>query len=268
MNVNIEIKSAIDGNKEALENIVGFIQDDIYYLSLRMLANPEDAKDATQDILIKVITNLSSFKFNSAFKTWVYRISANHLFTRKNESNRFTFETFKTDLESDLSEPTSDNGPEHLTMLNELRISCTVAMLLCLSPSNRMVYILGHILEVEHQEGSEILSVSKDNYRQKLSRSRTELTTFMQNSCGLVNNKNRCSCPKKLNGAIQRGRIQTNHNFFSRNELYSYSEIKNKAQETSLALRAPFLQKSIQHYTFPMHFHEIIESLTHISSTK
>jgi len=118
MNVNMEIKNAINGNKESLENIVSFIQNDIYYLSLRMLANREDAKDATQDILINVITSLSSFRFNSTFKTWVYRIGANHLLTCKKNSTKLTFETFKTDLESDLSETHSDDSPEHLMLLN------------------------------------------------------------------------------------------------------------------------------------------------------
>ena len=67
MHIDTHIKQAIDGDKLALEKVIIFIKDDIYYLALRMLANPEDAKDATQEIIIKIITKLSSFKFKSAF---------------------------------------------------------------------------------------------------------------------------------------------------------------------------------------------------------
>jgi len=83
MKIEFLVKRAIEGDKVALKGIIESIQDDVYYLALRMLANPEDAQDAAQEILIKVITNLSSFEFKSKFKTWVYRIAANYLISNK-----------------------------------------------------------------------------------------------------------------------------------------------------------------------------------------
>jgi RNA polymerase sigma factor (sigma-70 family) len=83
MEIENLIKEAVNGNKTALEGVVASIQDNIYYLSLRMLANPDDAQDATQDILIRVITKLSSFRFDSKFNTWVYRVASNYLITEK-----------------------------------------------------------------------------------------------------------------------------------------------------------------------------------------
>ena len=63
---------AKDGNKKSLEAIVRRIQDRIYGLSLRMLYRPEDAEDATQEILIKIITHLDSFEGRSKFSNWAY----------------------------------------------------------------------------------------------------------------------------------------------------------------------------------------------------
>ena len=134
MGIEKLVAEATKGNKTALEGIVVAIQDNIYYLALRMLVNPEDARDATQEILVKVITNLSAFRFESHFNTWVYRIAANYLISEKKaceKASGLTFEVYKADLESDLQEPDNwKDSPQYEVLLNELRISCTMAMLL------------------------------------------------------------------------------------------------------------------------------------------
>jgi len=72
MKIEQLVEKSVSGDKQALEAVVNLIQKDIYNLSLRMLANPDHALDATQDILIKIITSLSSFKNESLFKTWMF----------------------------------------------------------------------------------------------------------------------------------------------------------------------------------------------------
>ena len=57
------VTEAVQGSKDALEEIVSQIQQTFYSLSLRMLFNPEDAKDISQEILITVITNLQGYRF-------------------------------------------------------------------------------------------------------------------------------------------------------------------------------------------------------------
>jgi len=57
------VTEAVQGSKDALEEIVRRIQKPVYSLSLRMLFNPEDAKDISQEILISVITNLQGYRF-------------------------------------------------------------------------------------------------------------------------------------------------------------------------------------------------------------
>ena len=80
---NEELKKLVDqavaGDKDALETVILSVQDLVFNLSLRMLGTFPDAEDATQDILLKIITHLSSFKGDSAFSTWVFSIAANHL---------------------------------------------------------------------------------------------------------------------------------------------------------------------------------------------
>ena len=73
------IGQATAGDKAALETVLSGVQDLVFNLSLRMLGTFHDAEDASQDILLKVMTRLSSFKGESAFTTWVFRIALNHL---------------------------------------------------------------------------------------------------------------------------------------------------------------------------------------------
>ena len=72
-----------------------------------MLWHPEDAEDAPQEILIRIVIRLGSFRGESAFTTWVYRVAANYLLTtRKRRAKRTaaTFEGFGKDLDEGLSD--------------------------------------------------------------------------------------------------------------------------------------------------------------------
>ena len=77
--VQVLVAQAASGDKEALEVLIADVQDMVFNLSLRMLGTFADAEDATQDILLKVVTHLISFKGESSFSTWVFRIASNHL---------------------------------------------------------------------------------------------------------------------------------------------------------------------------------------------
>ena len=77
------IHKATEGDSQALETVLLSVQDLVFNLSLRMLGTFPDAEDAAQDILLKIITHLSTFKGESLFSTWVFRIAANYLKTYK-----------------------------------------------------------------------------------------------------------------------------------------------------------------------------------------
>src|SRR5687768_2390152 len=99
-------RRALDGDRDAVEQLVRLLQGDVYGLALRMLWNREDAEDATQEVLVRVVTRLSQFDFRSGLKTWVYRISVNYILDVKKspvEKMRLTFEQFADDLADGLS---------------------------------------------------------------------------------------------------------------------------------------------------------------------
>src|SRR5580704_4560573 len=74
---------ARSGDRQALEDLVHRHQAWIYNIAVRMLHHPQDAEDATQEILIKVLTRLASFEGRGSFRTWLYRIVVNHVLNMK-----------------------------------------------------------------------------------------------------------------------------------------------------------------------------------------
>src|SRR5262249_15860676 len=77
------VAHATAGDREPLDELVRAVQQRVYALALRMLGNPDEAADATQEILIRVVTRLGSFRGEAAFPTWVHRVASNYLMTAR-----------------------------------------------------------------------------------------------------------------------------------------------------------------------------------------
>ena len=77
------VHAAVQGARNALEQLIRRHQGFVYSLAQRMLFSPEDAADATQEILICIVTNLASFRGHAAFRTWAYRIAVRQLLACK-----------------------------------------------------------------------------------------------------------------------------------------------------------------------------------------
>src|SRR5207249_2712227 len=77
------VSRARAGDAEALNRLVAELVDDVYRLGLRMTANPADAEDAAQEVMIKVVTHLGTFRGDASVRTWVYRIAVRHLIDQR-----------------------------------------------------------------------------------------------------------------------------------------------------------------------------------------
>jgi RNA polymerase sigma factor (sigma-70 family) len=214
------VQQAVDGDKDALEALIQQIQDPIYALAIRMLWHPADAEDATQEILVKIVTHLAGFRRESSFSTWCYRIATNHLLTtrkRRAERREMTFENFEEDIQSGLAYSQSHAAPdaEHGLLLEELMIGCTQGMLLCLDRDLRVTYILGEILEVNSRHAAEILDLSPEAFRKRLSRARSLLRDFVRTHCGCVESSNPCKCSQQLPYSIKTGFVNPQRLLFA-----------------------------------------------------
>jgi len=232
------ISAAVAGDKKALENLIYRHQAWIYNIALRMVFYPQEAEDVTQEILIKIITKLSTFRGNSSFRTWVYRIVVNHVLNMKRslgeKKHADNFDDYWKLIDKVPDSELPVNGSYNVEMdvlVNEVKVSCMSGMLLCLDREQRLTYIIGVIFRANDKVGSEILGTSRDNFRQKLSRARKHLTNFMNNKCGLIDKKNPCSCEKKTKFLIECGYVNPKKLLFNRSYLY---EIEKTAEEKSI----------------------------------
>jgi RNA polymerase sigma factor (sigma-70 family) len=205
-------RRAREGDRDSLERLVAAIQNRIYGLALRMLWHPEDARDATQEILIRIVTRLGTFREDSSFSTWACRVAANSLLTAREsrlEQQRYTFARFGRELDEGLSdEPdTRRDTAETALLLEEVKIGCTLGMLTCLDRRHRLAYILGEILEMEGEEAARVLGIRPAAFRKRLSRAREAVLAFTHAKCGLVNPERPCRCRRRLSHALRQGRV-------------------------------------------------------------
>ena len=191
-----------------------------------MVQNPADAADLTQEAMIKVVTNLGRFKFNSTFRTWAYRIVVNHFLNekkRRNEKFLTSFEDMAHSLDSIPNNEMSElEQKESKALIREMNLSCMSGMLLCLNREQRLIYIIGEMLGGDHTIGSEIMGISKDNFRAKLKKARRDLYNFMNNKCGLVNKSNPCRCHKKVKFALDNKVMDAKNLLFNRREYANF----------------------------------------------
>lgn len=235
--IEVLIDNALEGNTKALEEILLEVKDLIYNLSLRMLGTSNDADDATQDILVRVMTNLASFRKESSFSTWVYRIAVNYLIDYKKSmfaQHPLDFEFYANDIKAGYVENTDELmlGVSKEELSQELKMSCTNVMLQCLDPQTRCIFILGTMFKVDSKVAGDILGISADNYRQRLSRARKKMASFLKEYCGL--NGGLCNCQNRIGYAILTHRLNPNH--------LEYKELKKFDDEVLLNVKTSMEQ--------------------------
>ena len=168
--LSVLIERATAGDKQALEAVLAEVQDLVFNLSLRMLGTFPDAEDAAQDILLKVMTHLSSFRGDSAFSTWVFRIAVNHLKDYKKHMFAhapLSFEFYGEDIKHGKLEDIPDltQNTDQAILAEELKLSCTNVMLQCLDPESRCIFILGTMFRLDSRIAGDILNMTPEAYR-------------------------------------------------------------------------------------------------------
>ncbi len=204
---------AASGDREAVERLLVHHQPWIFNIAMRMLWRRADAEDATQDILIKILKGLGTYRGQSAFRTWVYRIAVNHIIDMRQQDWRIAAPRRSFDQRTRmLAELPDADWPDPRTvpvpfeiLVEEAKIGCTMGVLLCLDGRQRLVFVLAEILGATDEVGAKIVGVSRANFRQILSRARRDLYQYLNGSCSLVNPACECTCARKARGFLAKG---------------------------------------------------------------
>jgi RNA polymerase sigma factor (sigma-70 family) len=207
------------GDRAALEEVITVSRDQVYNLAIRMLGDPADAEDVTQEILIRIVTALAAFRGDSSFRTWVYRVATNHLLTARKRIAEARMESFDTaSAYLDAGVASGEPPLEDVVIVREAKLKCTSGMLLCLDRDHRVAFILGEILDLSAEEGAQILDVTEETFRKRLSRARDRMFEFMKERCSLVVKTGACRCSVQASVAIKNGHIDPKQLRFATHE--------------------------------------------------
>jgi RNA polymerase sigma factor (sigma-70 family) len=209
--LSIDVSAAVQGDRAALDRVVRAVQPMIGRLALRFFACPEHARDATQEALVRIVTQLGHFSGRSAFTTWAYRVATNEFLSALRspaERGALSLEAFDEELAQVPEAATGSTTPlDHDLIVSEVRVGCTLAMLLCLDGDTRLAYILGEIAELDHEVAAEILDCSAAAYRKRLERGRAAILGLMRRRCGVFDPNNFCRCARRVPIAIAKRRL-------------------------------------------------------------
>ena len=263
--VNELVDLAANGNSAALEKLLTSIQDFVFNLSLRMLGTISDAEDATQEILIKVMTNLSAFRKESKFTTWVYRIAVNYLINYKKSifsQYPLSFEYYGNDIAAGSIENTDDllMGIEKENLAEELKMSCTNVMLQCLDPQSRCIFVLGSMFKIDSRIAGELFDMTPDNYRQKLSRIRRKMAGFLSYYCGLTET-GFCSCDQRIGYAVHHNRLNPKKLTYSNLKKYDKETLINYTENMESLDEMAIVFSDLPTYQSPVSAKEFISGL-------
>lgn len=222
------VAAAQKGDRAALAAVVDRHRPWIYNIAVRMLGNPAAAEDATQDIFIKVLKQIGTFEGRSSFRTWLYRVAFHHLLNVKRspgEQAVGTFEEYGAGLDAAPDLQLDDiPQPERELLVEEAMTACMTGMLLCLNREQRLAYVLGAVFDLTDTLAAEILGIKPATYRKRLERARTDLHSFMNGHCGLINKDNPCRCAKKTRAFFEAGHLDRSLEF-QRDRVASIGEV-------------------------------------------
>jgi len=166
---HILIKNTIKGDVQSFKKIVISYNMMVYTLAYRVLKNREEAEEVTQDVFLKVYQSLHSFNMKSKLSTWIYRITYNSSIN-KVKSQKRQFETTEISRDNEYSVYISDDTQN--TISDEENRKTINGAILKLPEVDRIIITLYYYEELSVKEIADIISISAQNVKIKLYRSR------------------------------------------------------------------------------------------------
>lgn len=182
---NVIIARVLGGDADAFEPLVTANQSFVYSIALKMLTSPEDAFDASQEAFVKAFRSLRSFKGESSFSSWLYRITANiclDMMRKRRRRSIISLTCAETDDDSQLHElelPDTRFAPETELERNELRRAIGRA-LATLPEEQRTILILRETGCMSYAEISSLLGIESGTVKSRLFRARARLAKILK----------------------------------------------------------------------------------------
>lgn len=175
------IRSVLDGNINDFEQLVTAYEKNVYNLALRMVGDPDDAADITQETFIKAYRALGSFRGDSKFSSWIYRIASNVCldFLRSRSRRAQVPLSFENeDAEGEVELPDMSQNPEEVLM-KKLSMEAVRRGMEKLPPKQRQILVLRELCGLSYAELAQTLSVEEGTVKSRIFRARKRLCAIL-----------------------------------------------------------------------------------------
>jgi DNA-directed RNA polymerase specialized sigma24 family protein len=196
------------------------VEDEIYRLALGMLWHPAEAERARRDILSdKATSDPAPGEFDPRASR--LRLAVRALLEREPsdfERQQWTFETLAEDLARGWDEPLPANafGPNAHALVDEVRLSCWLTVLLCLDRPHRIAFLVSQLDDLDAPTAATILGLGVEEFRVRAGHAEERIRRFLDAHCGVVNGENPCHCTRRLGRALVTGRVDPDELLFAR----------------------------------------------------
>ena len=171
------IKEILNGKTEQYEYFLDRYGQQVFVLVDRIVSCQEDAEELTQDVFLKAFQQLSSFKAESSFSTWIYRIATNLAISavrkKRNDVLRLDDSVFANLSDTQVDEALEDESEEQMERLQQAMNQ--------LEADERAMITLYYLEEKPLAEVAFILGMTEGNAKVKLHRIRKKLYVLIKN---------------------------------------------------------------------------------------
>ena len=176
------IQAVLGGDVNAFEKLVKEYEKNVYNLALRMTGNSEDAADMSQETFIKAYNSITSFRGDSKFSVWLYRIVSNVCLdflrsrSRKQTVSLSAENDDGEDVELDIADETQ--SPE-LLLDRSMTRDAVRRGLAALPPDHREILLLREIQGLSYEEIADVLGLEAGTVKSRIFRARKKLCSFL-----------------------------------------------------------------------------------------
>lgn len=185
-------------------------QAKVYRLALSLAGNAHDAEDITQEAFFRAFRSYESFRQESSFFTWIYRIALNVANDHLKYRSKLPYQMLTEDLgysHEEIIDTNPANNPETEMLAYQVRFKCLHAMTECLQANERKVFCLAITLDLPHKQIAEILDCTVGSVKTTLHRAKKRWFGYMENKCQFIKKDNPCNCKQWVRFATSKGMI-------------------------------------------------------------
>ena len=193
------VERAMGGDETAFAELVEPFRKPLFSYIYRLVTNAHDAEDLMQDVLIRTLEGLRSYRGEARFKTWLFGIASHACMDHLRSRKRWRVEAqligqHEAEADSEIIEKTSGmmHRPDFVFEIREHIAFCFSCVSRTLEPEEQAALMLREVLGFSNQEASGMIGISEPIFRHRLSAARSQMTQSYDGLCQLINKTGAC----------------------------------------------------------------------------